>query len=92
MNNSIALKLMNLQTIYFSRLFFFLIECYILEIASQTKNNRFLKPCFEEDENLDRCSRSDSSCDLSANLDEFKLVRLPGLRVSNIMLIFLLLV
>ena len=74
---------MNLQNISFSSLFFFLIECYILEIASQTKNSRVLEPCFEEDENLAKYSRSDNSCDLSANVAEVKLVRLPGLRVSN---------
>ena len=79
---------MNLQNISFFRLLFFLIECYILEIASQTKNNRFLEPCFEEDENLGKCTTPDNSCDLSANVDEVKLVRLPGLRVSKIILIF----
>lgn len=80
MERFIALILMNLRHIFLSRLFFFLL---IFEISSQTKN-KFLEPCFEEDEILGKCASSDDSCDNIAKTDEFKLFRLPGIGVSEI--------
>ena len=45
------------------------------------KNKRFIRPCFEEDENLAQCSGPDESCE---KVDiNFNLVRLQGVRVSR---------
>ena len=76
---------MNFRWLSLACFYFFLIEFGILEINCQTKSKRSLKPCFEEDDNLGECrSISEDSCDKNSKEDEFKLVRLPGIRVSGV--------
>ena len=59
----------------------FLLKFDILDSTHQTKKgNKFWEPCFEEEESFAHCSSSDKTC---AKDDHFKLVRLPGMRVSK---------
>ena len=59
----------------------FLLKFDVLDSTHQTKKgNKFWEPCFEEEENFAHCSSSDKTC---AKDDHFKLVRLPGMRVSK---------
>lgn len=71
--------------ISFAHLVLFLLEVCIFKITLQTKNNRILEPCFEKDKNLGGiCSSSDDSCDRNERAGALQLVRLPGIRVSEI--------
>lgn len=64
----------------------FLLKFDILDSNHQTKKgNKFWEPCFEEEENFAHCSSSDETCDTNAKDDHFKLVRLPGMRVSEML-------
>lgn len=71
---------MNIRILLFFFLLF-LLKFDILDSTHQTKkDNKFWEPCFEEEENFAYCSSSDKKC---AKDDNFKLVRLPGMRVSE---------
>ena len=60
----------------------FLLKFDILDSTHQTKKgNKFWEPCFEEEENSAHGSSSDDKT--CAKDDHFKLVRLPGMRVSE---------
>lgn len=71
---------MHLLNISLACCVFFGLKFQILEISSQS----ILEPCFEEDEDLAKCSKSDNICDKNTDFGEIRLFRLPGFKVGHV--------
>lgn len=73
-------KHMNLDRISLVSFLLYLVQFCSLEGNAHTRKRPFITPCFEEEENLSKCSSLEDSCE---NASGFKLVRLEGVRVSG---------
>ena len=73
---------MNLNGISVVPILLNLVHFCSLESIGKKNKKPFIVPCFEDDANHAQCFSPDGSCE-KAGTDEFKLVRLQGLRVSE---------
>ena len=72
---------MHLLSFSFAFSVIFLLKFHISEISTQSTFGKYKVPCFQEDDKLSKCDKSE--CDHNTDSGEIKLFRLPGYRVSD---------